>query len=391
MAETAINVVVLGMEQRAIDALELAFKNRANGVCHIVEVSEAQVALFNLDAKDARRLFNDFHKNYPDIPTIGICAKKSDSWDMVQIKVPLSIILLVKAILDAKTKLSNSVVKSANNTKNTANLITQDKIALAMKAIESRQIAENLNKRVDKNSKNTTQRVVPNITTETSFDTSRFLLGHALDAINKCKENNDVVLLTCLGNKNIFINPEKSEIITDLNDNQIRTLAIVPLDKKLVLPITLKFGKVESFKKLEFLNSSETRVLNLEVFMWNLGLMTCRGRIPSEISSETRHHLNRWPNLTRVIIPNNTMRIISYWIRNPCSIMDMQEKLGLPLQDIFTVFTAVYSIGLTQVAKRDSDQLIKTETIYENDKRGLFASIINRLHNFNNDKKTKTA
>ncbi len=391
MVETAINVVVFGMEQRAIDALELAFKNRANGVCHIVEISQAQVALFNLDVKGARKLFNDFHESYPDIPTIGICAKKSDSWDMVQIKVPLSIISLVKAILDAKTKLSKSTVKSEDNVKNAVNVITQDKIALAMKAIESRQIAENLNKRVDKNSKNTTQRVVPNITTETSFDTSRFLLGHALDAINKCKKNNDAVLLTCLGNKNIFINLEKSEIITDLNDNQVRTLAIVPLDKKLVLPITSKFDKVESFKKLKFLNSREARVLNHEVFMWNLGLMTCRGRIPSEISSETRYHLNRWPNLTRVTIPKNAMRIISYWIRNPCSIMDMQEKLGLPLQDIFTVFTAVYSIGLTQIAKRDSDLLIKSETIYENDKRGLFASIINRLHSFNNDKKTKTA
>ncbi|VAW94281.1 hypothetical protein MNBD_GAMMA22-2202 [hydrothermal vent metagenome] len=386
--ETAINVAVFGMEQRAINTLELTFKNRANGVCHIVEASQAQVALFNLDFKDARQLFNNFHKSYPNIPTIGICTKNLDDWEIPQITVPLSAMTLVKAILDAKTKLST--IKSQESTENSINIITKDKIALAMKAIESRQIAENLNKRVNKNSKNSTQRIVPDITTETSFDTNRFLLGYALDAINKCSANDDVVLFTCLDDKNILINPKKSEVITDLTNNQIRTLAIVPLDKKLVLPITSKHGKLESFKKLKLLNNHNAEILNLEVFMWNLGLMTSRGRIPSDISTETRHYLTRWPNLTRLTIPENAMRIISYWTRNPCSIMDIHKKLDIPLQNIFNVFTASYSIGLTQIAKRESDQLIKNETIYHNDKRGLFASIINRLHHFNDDKNTKT-
>jgi len=382
------------MEQRAMDTLQLAFKNRANGVCHITSTSEAEVALINLDLKNSRKLFNAFQSQYPNTPAVGICAEKSDSWDIKQIQIPLSVNSLVTVIMEATMETSVDITMELDITEDNklTSKITEDKIALAMKAIESRNVAKKLNSRVtQKKSNKASQRVVPTKTDEMCFSSERFLLGHVLDAIKSLEDKNESILLTCWGDKNIFINPQKSEIITNLTDNQIRNLAIAPTDDKLSSPISIERHNKDSLKKINSINTKKMRVFTQEVFMWNLGLMTSRGRIPQETSINVRLCMRRWPNLTRVIIPENAMRIVAYWVRNPCSIMDIHEKLNLPLQDIFTIYTAANSAALITVAKRDSDQLIKTETLYDNDKRGLFTSIVNRLRLFGNDKKVKSA
>jgi hypothetical protein len=199
--------------------------------------------------------------------------------------------------------------------------------------------------------------------------------------------------LTCWNYKTIVIDPAQEKISSNLTDNQIRTLAIAPIDDNLTTPIRTKFYKsVEVNGELDaILKSEDLRHFSQETFLWNLGLLTCRGRIPAEFTVCDRQYLRRWPNLTRVSVPNNAMRILAYWSQQPCSLMDIKEQLDIPLQDVFSVFSAAYAAGLAGEAKRKSDQMLQIIELNEHTKRGLMRSIISRLRGQKNEQFPKTA
>jgi len=200
-------------------------------------------------------------------------------------------------------------------------------------------------------------------------------------------------VLTCWGDKTIVIDTAQDRISSNLNDNQIRNLAIAPVDDNLSSPIHTRFfaAATANTELGKLLAGDDLRHYTQEVFLWNLGLLTCRGRIPAECTVSDRQYLRRWPNLTRVLASSNAMRIIAFWQQQPCSLMEMHEQLDVPLQDIFTVFSAAYAAGLAGEAKRESDQFLGVLELEDHKKRGLMSSILGRLRGQKTEPLSQTA
>jgi hypothetical protein len=85
------------------------------------------------------------------------------------------------------------------------------------------------------------------------------------------------------------------------------------------------------------------------------------------------------------------MRILAYWIQQPCSLYDIKEQLDIPLQDVFNVFSAAYSAGLAGEAKRNADHFVGAIELNEHKKRGLMHSIMTRLRGHKPVQLTQTA
>ncbi|MEJ2391524.1 MAG: hypothetical protein P8019_09030 [Gammaproteobacteria bacterium] len=383
--ETAsFTVVTLGFEERTRNVLNHSLRRKSVGVCQLGEAQQAQVALLDLDNSGARYLLSEFQQNYPDKAVIGIGRQQTDLPVQAFVTIPLN----QEQLLDTIFKLANMEISR------TKNMITDDKVARAMQALENKKIASSINKRAEQNQPRTAaKRAMPGKTDEMCFNPERFLLGTVIGAVTRCSAGKETAVLRCWSDRVIVIDPGQGKVSTDLNDNQIRTLAIAPIDDNLSSPIHVNFypsDEVNNELDTAF-RTNGLRHFPQETFLWDLGLLTCRGRIPVEFTVCNRHYLRRWPNLTRINVPANAMRILSYWSQQPCSLMDIKEQLDIPLQDVFSVFSAAYAAGLTGEAKRCSDQIMESVDLNDHKRRGLMTSIINRLRGNKSEQISRTA
>jgi len=379
-----IAMATLGLDERSRQVFAGAIQKQADGLFVLSDVQQAQIALLDTDNSNAKQLFNQFQQNYPTIPLIGLGKQQTDLPIHAFAFKPLNLAQLLDTIIE----LVNPGLKQDKN------MITEDKIAKAMQALENKNIAKSLHKRAEQTQpKTAAKRAMPGKTDEMCFDLSRFLLGVVLNALAKADCDQQIAVVSCWNDRKIVIDPKQGKISSNLNDNQIRSLAIAPIDDNLLAQTQTKFyqsGSVNS--ELDaILASTDLRHFPQENFLWNFGLLTCRGRIPAEFTVCNRHYLRRWPNLTRLIVPANAMRILAYWYQQPCSLMDIKTQLDVPLQDIFTVFSAAYAAGLAGEAKRQSDEIMQVAELNEHENRGLMKSIISRLRTNKSKQLSKSA
>jgi len=360
------------MDGRSRQVLANALYKQSAGLCVLADAEQAQVALIDLDNSDSEKLLKDFQKSYPDLKIIGLGKQPGK--------------LAIHAFIVKPTKpellLAKVIELAKGGTKQARNNITSDKVARAMQAMDNKNIARSLHSRAEKNQpKSASRRAMPGKTDEMCFDPGRFLLGTALSAAHQARSNNQTAVLTCWSDRTVFIDPQNNKIISNLTDNQIRNLAIAPIDDNLSSPIHTEFFPAGEVSRLldAVLRGKDMRHYSQEVFLWDLGLLTCRGRIPAGFTVCNRYYLRRWPNLTRMRIPANAMRILSFWSQHPCSLTDIKEQLGIPYQDVFSVASAAYAAGLTGEARRKSDQIMQALDLTEHNRRGLMNSIISRL------------
>ena len=376
MDNSPIKVKPLGFDERSLSKLTEAFNEKSNGECISVQDTSADLILLNLDSSEIKNIYKELKSTKVTLPEVGVCKNNIDNWDITQVNFPIDISGLVDTIKNEVNKKTDGIV----------NIITEDKIAAAMKAIDAKKVAGGLQKRIDKTpSKSSGNRAIPKKIDEMCFNVERFLLGHIMDAISTSIKNQECAVLKCWSDKTILVDYNSNEIVTDVNDNQIRNMAIAPFDDNLSSPIKVEYLDHLSKEYKDFVNMTGMRKISLEVFMWNLGSMTCRGRIPIDASVSERQYLKRWPNITRIKLSDNALRVISYWVKQPCSLVDIQQTLDVPLQDVFTIYTAAFSAGLASNAKRHVDHIFEIPEVKNNDRRGLFSRIVKRLKNINSE------
>ena len=124
-----------------------------------------------------------------------------------------------------------------------------------------------------------------------------------------------------------------------MRDQHLRSLASVPIGKEDVSLSVLK-----SELPLETLSQGSRRDLN--VLIWNLTLIACRGRIPLGTDPMAPVTLHHWPNLTRLQLFPHAFRIAALWMRKPSSLRDTAETLNIPQRYVFAFYSATKALGL---------------------------------------------
>lgn len=378
--ENRIKVSCLGLDGRCGEMLIKAFERNSQAVEYTDTASNADIVLMNLRAEGASLLYKKFRKSNPATPLIGLYREDTDieTWEGVSLKMPIESKVLVETIISEASKMKES--------KGSKNAITTDKVAKALEAIETKQVAAKLGGKAETSkSLINKQRQVIQKQDEMCFDHGRFLMGHILDVVDELKTGKQGALINCWGDKSILIDSGKQQVSMDLSDNQLRSLAIAPLDDKLSSAADVRYLDSGQLKNELGRLSENVRIQSLEVFLWNIGLQTCKGRIPIEISITERQYLRRWPNVTRMNLTENALKIIAFWVQQPCSLDELHEKLDLPYQDIFSVFTAAWSAGLAGEAQRQADKILQADDVHASEKRGLFNSLMSRLKKMNKE------
>lgn len=99
----------------------------------------------------------------------------------------------------------------------------------------------------------------------------------------------------------------------------------------------------------------------LSLVVWNIAYLTSNGRIPSTLKPSALLSLYKWPNLTRLTVESNTLRICAFLSRTPCNMLILTKMLNLDYREVFSLLSALQAIGLLRVVNKDTAQAIRGE------------------------------
>jgi hypothetical protein len=100
---------------------------------------------------------------------------------------------------------------------------------------------------------------------------------------------------------------------------------------------------------------SEPRVgRNIDELLWQAGFYASEGRLMQGCSYYDVVQLRHWPNLSRLPITPNSMRICALLVRYPTSILLAYRLLKVPAAEMFQFYTAARCAGIANVLNREA-------------------------------------
>jgi len=215
------------------------------------------------------------------------------------------------------------------------------------------------------------------------FDMGAYLLGTILEAAAEARKKDAVAVITFYGDRIVLADNKSGLIRTNLSSSQARAFAISSLeaDADVSATVGLQRPQVEYIDRAAADVSYHDRTYSIpqEIFMWSLGALTSRGRLPAGTKPDERVYLRRWPNMTRLSHSDNDLRIVAYWVQQATSLEEIVDALGVPEAEVFNVYTAAVAAGLAGKARREVDEVWAAPEVSEHKERGLFSSILKRL------------
>lgn len=220
------------------------------------------------------------------------------------------------------------------------------------------------------------------------FDPSEYLLGCVLTALQRAKARDAAAVLRFYGDRIIAIDPDafSPRAFTNITPAQMQGFAISVLDQSARPDPNSPFLAKPSLRligKAEIAKLQDCQALPLESFLWRLGSLTSRGRLPSVFAPPERAYISRWPKLSKSEEHPIDAKIVAYWLPQAASPLEIAQALGIPLSEVARVFTAAYAAGLANQSRRASDGLWEAQPaeILETKTPNLVSSALLRLKN----------
>ena len=209
------------------------------------------------------------------------------------------------------------------------------------------------------------------------FDPDEHMIGLVLKGIAMGEKTGAIIRLRCLLERTIYIDARNKLVKSNLKDIHMRQISIAPLGKgEYGLDTELEMMDSKSFEEL---SGNEGAVFPLETFVWELAILTSKGRAPVGTPLDKPIYLMQWPNFTRLMNIPNDMKVAAYWVCLPSSLYDLSDNLNVPMNDILLLYSAASLTGLAGIARRKSDHLLRPSKPEIHVNRSLFGSIIDRL------------
>ncbi len=366
-----IKIVVFGVDQRSREMLRMVFSGPGNGQYELAEEAIADAAIINMDSLGAEELLIKYRKRHPSLPTILIAIKRPELEqqgisEFIFVQKPMRVDKLLDALAslaDRKNIVSPSTlsaVKTKKETKNSIGTRAATKILETVKKGDASQSSNYYEKNLGKT---------------VYFDASDLLLGYLIQARNRAVSSNKPVRIEdqlAGGVKPITLLPQSSEVITCMTDDELKTLCSVKLDKAVnIRPFTpLKSGDTD-------LNANKQ---SMESFIWKIAIWTSNGRVPIGTQVKAPTSLKQWPNFTRLMMTPDALRISSLWNDMPHPPLLVAKVLKVPVQHVFSFYTAAHAIGLLNTAVCSVDSDISTSAPVKKHKhRSLFKRILSHI------------
>ncbi len=198
-----------------------------------------------------------------------------------------------------------------------------------------------------------------------SFDPEQHLLG-ILQRLVATKQNATVEVS---GGGKLYILPELGEYAGNLSGQLLRAFCSYSADRYVVRKLT------EPPQKLPAEAGLHRR--NLDELMWEAALAVANGRLMKGCKSDDVVVLKFWPNLTRVSLTPNAVRIAALLTRYPTSVSLAYRLLKITQGEMNEFYSAARCAGLAVAVNRKPE--LDEQQLNPHRHRNLLSMIMHRL------------
>lgn len=115
-------------------------------------------------------------------------------------------------------------------------------------------------------------------------------------------------------------------------------------------------------------------------FLWHLTLWAARGRLPQGTALHAPVFLRWWPNFTRLAPLPAGLAIAALWSRQPRTLADSVQALGIPQRWLFSFYSAASELGLAGITRRSVDFMFTPPPLPKpNGVHGLLGRVLDKL------------
>lgn len=387
MQHKSIKIHALGMDERSCNTLSFFFQKFCNDQCEISEETFAQAFLVNMDSVNAKVELARLKKTYPNHPLILTSIKPIDVDEDYFLRKPMiadHLIVILDKIRGIDFTLSTKVGEDEIESK-----IKTDDVIISEQQVASKPV-ETKTKKLIQSLKNKDLIAFvgesPDVnlrhlqkSDEIFFDLEQYFLGFLQKAYQQAKAEQCAVRLTGVW-RPITLFPETNQVYIELSDRQLKSICGVSLKSKRSV-INEEDIKIESLEstKATWQCKDHSKYQDLDLFLWKMALWTSRGRLPQGLPLDSPIYLLGWPNLTRLVLTPDALRICACWVPHPRTLINITEVLAIPQRYVFSFITATYVLGLSGLANRQSDILILPSDFEPTSKINIFSRIMQRL------------
>lgn len=387
-----LHIAAIGLNERMLKTLEIFFRETCKQKFVLVEEKLAEVMLIDIDAFQARRIWDQYHKRYPNRPVITLSLNEVESDHGIFVRKPirsehfLAVLTRISEQIQQQT-LQQAMPKAARPTVSVpkgTSTVTESSVGVdkgnrsarrknVIAAGEANAVAGQLNDKdiidfigtmADIDSRDEKQAI------KAQYDPNGYLQGHIARAAALAVEKQQVVRLET-GWHPITIFPRSGMAKVEITDAQLRFVSVIPITAEETRLILLGEDKIDPYQLEE--------VQSVETLLWKVALRTSRGRVPSGTDFERPIHLRHWPNMTRMLITPHTLRIAALWMKAPNSLIKTAQIMKIPQRYVFAFYSAVHAIGLVGPAQQADITPIGSVQSNQPGNRGVFTRILNRL------------
>jgi hypothetical protein len=388
----SLRICPLGLDERGHQTLQVFFERHLAGICQLAPETEAHAVLIDGDNYHAKKFLAEQRESCPDRPIIlltltpekaeitnGIVVQKpikasqfatqlsTFSAQLFQPRPAMKFSAASNGVLEAKLK--STVTPAADNH------AKQDRIDSTAAQLGSRERHYYVGSMPDVDLSQASERA------KVFYDPNDFLQGHFMRAVALGQEKACVVRIIGKSFQDILIYPFSRRVVCSASANILYAAAR--------LPLTANDVRIDLQPDASHMPDEGMPSEPIDAFIWKLALWASRGRLPAGTDLDSLAFVRRWPNLTRLLVPPNSPRVLGLWSRRPYSLKNTPSVLGLPQRYVFALYSACASLELVDITHRAADRLVSPEPPPANEKRGLFRMLLNKITKLRSDEESQ--
>ncbi len=345
MAATTLRLCHSGMDSRALYAFEIFLSRVGPGACRIAAEDAADVAFIDVDNDLGPYLLAGHRMLYPTRPLIVTTQAPGRQPDPLTVEVtkPVGLAAFSAALEKVRGLLHAAGAElpdAADERAGTVDSIPDESALDALRdpapdpvsllrRIEARLVTLHVGSLPDADLDDPVSRAA------IYYAPEHFLQGLVARAIAHAREIGRPVRIDDASGAALVLAPRDGQAWTTRSPNALRALAQLPTRGTLHMASQAPDAALPE-------GASPRQLEGLE---WDLALWASRGRLPRGTSLEHPIRLKNWPNLTRLAVPPEAMRIAGLWSRSSLSLRDTVRILGIPQRYVFAFYSACAALG----------------------------------------------
>ncbi len=377
-----LKVCPLGLNERSLQALTVFFERKLADSCALVAHEIADVALINFDALDAQHLMAEQRRAHADQPMIlmTLNPERPSIPGAVFVQKPVKMDLLLDLLKDLRAQVftpspachfSVAQEKLKNTRGRMSDPAPPDELKLPapskarIQNFPQKESHFYMGAMPDVDLANQVERE------KIYYDSSCFLHSYVHKASVLANSEASVVTLSSQAFGSIEIHP--------LAGKAIASAAPASLYAASRLALRAEDVTISVSPKLAQFPLAESAGEALDIFIWKLVLWASRGRLPAGTDLEMPLQLNHWPNLTRLLVPPHATRIAGLWARQPVTLAQSINTLGIEQRYVFAFYSACVAQGLVAQLHSSPGTARLEEKPLNQEKRSVFRMLMNKL------------